>query len=113
MYILPQVIVFKDAGFSGDSRIFSAPAPDAVNDYGISYVGDDWNDTISSVIVVSGIWQFFENGGFTDPHTQVGPGWYSYVQDPSFNQDNDTISSMLCVADDQGDNPYNDFLGGQ
>jgi hypothetical protein len=113
MYIFPQVIVFKDAGFSGDSRIFSAPAPDAVNDYGFSYVGDDWNDTISSVVVVSGIWQFFENGGYTPPYTQVGPGWYSYVQDPSFNQDNDTISSILCVGDDQGDNPYNDFLGGQ
>ena len=107
MYILPEVEVFSDANFQGNSWRFNmAPG------WGWTYVGDDWNDTISSVIVVSGIWQFFENGGFTPPFSQVGPGWYSYVQDPSFNLDNDSISSMLCVGDDQGDNPYNDFLGG-
>jgi hypothetical protein len=111
---LPQIIVFKAPGFNGDFRIFSAPAPDAYLYYGFSYVGDDWNDKIYSVIVLSGIWQFFEYGGFAPPntYTQLGPGWYASVKDPCFGPYN-SISSILCVNHDQGDLPYNDFLGGR
>ena len=106
MYILPAVLVFKDAGFSqfGSGALMSFPP-----NWGYSYVGDDWNDTISSVIVLSGTWQFFENAGFTGASTTVGPGWYQFVEDPQFNIQNDTISSILCVSDQpQGDNPVAD-----
>jgi hypothetical protein len=106
MYILPAVIVFKDAGlpFGQGSSLINLPPG-----WGYGYVGDDWNDTISSVIVLSGTWQFFENAGFVGASTTVGPGWYQYVEDPQFNMQNDTISSLRCISDQpQGDNPMTD-----
>jgi hypothetical protein len=91
---MPQIIVYKDVNFGGDSWLTSlAPG------WGWNYVGDNWNDSISSVIVLSGRWQFFENAGF-DPNgnsTTVGPGWYTWVENPQFHMQNDTISSILCV----------------
>jgi hypothetical protein len=103
MYLLPSIMVFKDAGlpFGDQSALISLPPG-----WGYSYVGDSWNDSISSVIVFSGTWQFFENAGFNGARTTVGPGWYQFVEDPQFNMQNDTISAILCVSDQpQGDNP--------
>jgi Beta/Gamma crystallin len=95
---MPQVIVYQDGNFGGNSWLTSiAPG------WGWNYVGDNWNDQISSVIVLSGTWQFFENGGFTGASTTVGPGWYTWVENPQFNMQNDSISSILCV--DWNDNP--------
>jgi hypothetical protein len=104
MYILPEVVVYKDSQFSGGEWRFNLPPG-----WGWSYVGDDWNDTISSVVVVSGTWQFFDHAGFHGPETIVGPGYYQFVEDPSFNMVNDTISSLICLSDyPQGDNPVVD-----
>ena len=76
---------------------------------GLGYVGDDWNDKISSVVVVSGTWQFFEHAGFGGASTIVGPGYYQFVEDPQFNFQNDSISSILCLSDQpQGDFPVVD-----
>lgn len=110
MYILPEVEVFSDANFQGNSWRFNLPP-----NWGWTYVGDDWNDTISSVVVVSGQWQFFENatnfddgqGGASVTH---GPGYYSYVENAAFNMENDSISAILCVSDQpEGDNPVVDM----
>jgi hypothetical protein len=105
MYILPSILVYKDAGFQlGEATPISFPPG-----WGYSYVGDAMNDSISSVIVLSGTWQFFENAGFKGARTTVGPGWYQFVEDPQFNMQNDTISSILCVSDQpQGDKPVSD-----
>jgi len=105
MYILPEIVVYKDANFSGDSWRFNFPPG-----WGWSYVGDNWNDTISAVVVVSGTWTFFEHAGFGGASTTVGPGYYKFVEDPQFNMTNDTISSILCADDQpQGDNPVVDL----
>jgi hypothetical protein len=110
MYILPEIEVFSDANFQGNSWRFNMPPG-----WGWSYVGDDWNDTISSVVVISGQWQFFENatnfndgqGGASVIH---GPGYYSYVENSAFNMENDSISAILCVNDQpEGDNPVVDM----
>lgn len=103
MHIQPSIIVFKDAGFNVDNnnQLISFPPG-----WGYSYVGDNWNDTISSVIVLSGMWQFFPCAGFNGPPATVGPGYYTYVEDPPFGMPNDTISSILCISDQpQGDHP--------
>lgn len=106
MNILPQIIVFKDASFPFGDQTCSISLPQG---WGYSYVGDSWNDSISSVIVVSGTWQFFENAGYNGASTTVGPGWYQYVEDPQFNMQNDTISSLRCISNGpQGDNPVTD-----
>jgi Beta/Gamma crystallin len=112
MYILPEVEVFTDANFSGGSWRFNMPP-----NWGWEYVGDDWNDTISSVVIISGRWQFFENANFNnvDGRTEGasvihGPGYYAFVEDPQFNMQNDTISSILCVSDQpEGDDPVVDM----
>jgi len=103
MYIIPEIEVFEDAGFQGNSWRFNRPA-----DWGWTYVGSDWNDKISSVVVISGTWRFFENA--LDFHHQdseggarvtVGPGFYSFVEHPDFGggMANDSISAILCVSD--------------
>ena len=105
MYILPECIVYQDSGFSNSSWSFNMPPG-----WGWGYVGDDWNDKISSVVITAGTWQLFENGGFTGASTIVGPGYYQYVEDPSFNMQNDSISSILCISDQpQGDHPVVDI----
>jgi hypothetical protein len=91
---MPQIIVFKDANLPFGDEDFSISLPPG---WGYSYVGDDWNDSISSVIVLSGTWQFFENAGFNGASTTVGPGWYTWVENPQFNMQNDSISSILCI----------------
>jgi hypothetical protein len=91
---MPTIIVFKDAGFPFDDQSLTVSSPPG---WGWSYVGDDWNDSISSVIVLSGTWQFFENGGFTGASATVGPGWYHFVENQPFNMQNDSISSVLCL----------------
>jgi hypothetical protein len=106
VYILPEIVVYKDSNFSGDSWRFNMPP-----NWGWSYVGDDWNDTISSVVVVSGQWTFYEHGGFNGARVTVGPGYYSFVEHAAFGggMTNDTISSILCDSDyPQGDNPLVD-----
>jgi hypothetical protein len=103
MYIMPSIIVFKDADFPFADQTWEFSLPPG---WGYGYVGDGWNDSISSVIVLSGTWQFFENAGFSGASTTVGPGWYTWVENPQFNMQNDTISSILCVSDQpEGDNP--------
>jgi hypothetical protein len=109
MYILPEIVVYKDINFGGDSWRFNMPPG-----WGWSYVGDDWNDSISSVVVVSGTWQFFNNAGFDygDDVVTIYPGYYSFVEHFAFGgagMRNDTISSILCLSDSpQGDNPVVD-----
>jgi hypothetical protein len=105
MYILPEVVVYKDANFDGDEWITKFP-----QGWGWSYVGDNWNDSISSVIVTSGTWQFFQDANFGGTSVTVGPGCYTFVQNPGFNMPNDSISSFLCVSDQpQGDGAWNVF----
>ena len=103
MQILPQIIVFKDAEFPFGDQTFSISLPPG---WGYNYVGDGWNDSISSVIVLSGTWQFFENAGFQGAMSQVGPGFYTFVENQPFNMQNDSISSLRCIDwNPQGDNP--------
>jgi Beta/Gamma crystallin len=105
MYILPEVIVFWDANFDGESWTTSFPVG-----WGWSYVGDHWNDQISSVIVRCGQWQFFLDANMGGNSTTVGPGCYTFVENMPFNFPNDAISSFQCVGDwDQGDGASNVF----
>ena len=64
-----------------------------------SYVGDHWNDKISSIIVVSGTWQFFEHANYGGASSHpIGPGYYSFVENPVVNIANDSISSFRVVS---------------
>ena len=81
-----SVKIFTDAQFSGYA------SPSLNKSY--SYVGDFWNDKISSIKVESGIWEFFEHANFKGKSFRLTPGDYSYVTNPW----NDKISSFRQVA---------------
>jgi len=69
---LPEVEVFEDRDFNGDRWRTS---------FGYSFVGDDWQDRISSIIVYSGFFQFFEDvnfGSSTFEPVTLGVGQYAF-----------------------------------
>jgi hypothetical protein len=87
---LPEVVVYWDANWGGESWRTN------LNEL---YVGDHWNDQISSIIVVSGTWQFFEHANFGGAASHpIGPGYYSFVESPVVNIANDSISSFRVVS---------------
>jgi hypothetical protein len=79
-----DVTVFWDANFRGEAWRTHGDAP---------YVGDHWNDQISSIHVESGIWEFFFDAGYRGERMVLRPGNVSYVGDHW----NDQISSFRCV----------------
>jgi hypothetical protein len=89
---LPEVVVYWDANWGGDNFRTNLD---------ITYVGDDWNDQISSIIVVSGTWQFFENSNYGGVASKLlTPGYYSFVENSDVNIANDSISSFKVVSFD-------------
>jgi hypothetical protein len=117
---VPEIIVFEHVDFGG--REFRTNLIQ-INDLGsktnetytIGVTGgkfpnlifSHWNmnDKISSIIVVSGVWQFYRDNNFKVPLGQrLPPGYYNWVENilisptmPSFKIPNDQISSFECV----------------
>jgi hypothetical protein len=108
VFIFPEVVIFAHAYFGGAERRFNIDVSN-VGNYLASWDGTTWNDIISSVIVISGTWQFFTDINYSGISSQqVRPGLYSYVERPEINIPNDTISSFKIISHDpQGDNPIN------
>ena len=85
---LPEVVVYWDIKFGG---------ADFRTNLNVNYIGDTWNDQVSSFIIVSGKWQFYRDRDFQVPVGGIlGPGYYSWVED--YGIPNDCISSFQCVA---------------
>jgi hypothetical protein len=80
-----SVEFFEDADFSGTSS--------GALEQGYSYIGDFWNDKISSIKVYSGTWEFFEHRDFQGSSFQLTPGDYPWVTEIW----NDSISSFKPV----------------
>jgi hypothetical protein len=87
---LPEVVVFSESSFGGDEWR---------TNLNFSWVGSDWNDAISSIIVISGTWQFYGDAGFSGTYSRpLSPGYYPFVQDDFVNIRNDSISSFKCIS---------------
>ena len=85
---MAQIIIFDNADFSGTALL--------VNDEAASLGEFDLNDKVSSLIVLSGIWQFFEGPNFETPYeSRLGPGQYHWVKEVGLP--NDQISSLRAV----------------
>ncbi len=84
---LPEVIVFDHAGFKGAY---------ARTNLSFHYLGDFWNDRISSLIVVSGVWRFYRDDHYKGDHWDLGPGYY----DSFFTEagPDDVISSFKAIS---------------
>lgn len=81
--MLPQVQIYEHINFGGHNEITS------LNWY---YVGDWWNDKISSVVIYSGRWRFYEHWHYQGAYWDLGPGQYSWVE--AVGIPNDIISSF-------------------
>ncbi|HXM00453.1 MAG TPA: beta/gamma crystallin-related protein [Rhizomicrobium sp.] len=79
-----RAVVYWDIDYGGERF---------VTDHDVSYVGDHWNDKISSIKVISGEWEFFWDANYGGEALRLGPGRYRYVGDHW----NDQISSFRCV----------------
>ncbi len=85
---IPEVVLYWDDNFEGaDWRTHT----------GWTWVGSHWNDQISSIIVISGKWQFYEDADFRYPMGgQLGVGYYDNVT--NYGIKNDAISSFELVG---------------
>lgn len=55
------------------------------------YVGGFWNDKISSIVVLGGVWRLFEHRDFTGQSWDFGPGQYASIP-------NDIVSSFKLIS---------------
>jgi Beta/Gamma crystallin len=86
----PDIILYEDSDFRAGSIGINA----AVGD-GVSYVGNSFNDKTSSVRIIRGQWQFFDDAGYGGATGGVfGPGAYNTVT----NSSNDRSSSLRRVG---------------
>lgn len=81
-----EIVVYEHLNFDGEEWR---------TNLGYSYVGDDWNDKISSILIQSGTWEFFEHRDFQGASFRIGAGYYPELG--IFGNFNDTISSFRQV----------------
>jgi hypothetical protein len=83
---LPELVLYDHIGFKGSY---------ARTNLSFHYVGDYWNDRMSCVIVVSGVWRFFRDDYYKGPHWDLGPGYYeSFFSEKG---PDDVVSSFQCI----------------
>ena len=84
---MPQIIAFDGSDFTGDhTHIFGDMAK----------LGK-WDNRISSLVILSGTWEFFEDDNFTgSKKAQLGPGLYPRVTDQGLK--GNSISSIRLVS---------------
>jgi hypothetical protein len=64
---MPEIVIYDHVGFKGAR---------ARTNLSWLYLGDFWNDRISCVIVVSGVWRFYRDEYYKGDHWDLGPGFY-------------------------------------
>jgi hypothetical protein len=74
---IPQIIVFADTMMEGNHKHIFMSEPD------LTIGPNEWNDQISSIVVISGNWTFFADpvaaGGVPNPSVTLGQGVYPDV----------------------------------
>ncbi|MDZ8263329.1 beta/gamma crystallin-related protein [Nostoc sp. ChiQUE01b] len=87
----PDVILYRDVQFAGSNplRVNASPGD------GLRYVGNDFNDLTSSLVIIRGTWAFYRDANFTTYQTTLGPGIYSI---PPSGIANDSLSSLYRVS---------------
>ena len=64
---MPELVIFDHVGFKGAA---------CRTNLSFHYLGDFWNDRISSVIIVSGVWRFYRDEYYKGDSWDLGPGFY-------------------------------------
>ena len=84
---LAEVVIYEHINFGG------ASAQTSLN---WRYVGDWWNDKVSSIVVLGGVWRFYEHANYGGRYWDLRIGQYPWVQ--SVGIPNDLISSFQLIA---------------
>ena len=64
---LPELVIYDHVGFKGAF---------ARTNLSFHYLGDFWNDRISCLIIVSGVWRFYRDEYYKGDYWDLGPGFY-------------------------------------
>jgi hypothetical protein len=84
---LPELVLYDHTGFKGAF---------ARTNLSFNYIGDYWNDRISCLIVVSGVWRFYRDDYYKGPYWDLGPGYYeSFFAEKG---PDDVVSSFQCIT---------------
>jgi len=84
---LPELVLYDHPGFKGAF---------ARTNLSFNYVGDYWNDRISCLVVVSGVWRFYRDDYYKGPYWDLGPGYYeSFFAEKG---PDDVVSSFQAIA---------------
>ena len=84
---LPEIVLYDHVGFKGAY---------ARTNLSFHYVGDFWNDRISCLIVVNGVWRFYRDDYYKGPYWDLGPGYYeSFFTEKG---PDDVVSSFQAIA---------------
>src|SRR5262245_25835785 len=83
---IPQIVAFDNDGLLGDHILIFGNTPDL----------SKWGTSISSMVMVAGRWEFFDEARFQGTKTEFGPGVYLHVKDHGI-KDN-SISSIRLVG---------------
>jgi hypothetical protein len=79
-----EVVVYWDGNYTGEAWRTADDQPN---------VGPHWNKQISSIIAISGIWDFYRDGNYRGEVLTLPPGAYASIGEHW----NDQISSFRCV----------------
>src|SRR4029453_7346939 len=83
---IPQIVAYDNDGLLGDHIHIFGNTPDL----------GKWGNSISSMVIVSGHWEFFDEEDFKGTKHELGPGVYLKVQERGM-KDN-SISSIRLVS---------------
>jgi hypothetical protein len=84
---LPEVVIYDHICFGGAY---------ARTNLSFHFIGKFWNDRISSLIVVSGVWRFYRDEYYKGDHWDLGPGYYeSFFTEKG---PDDVVSSFQAIA---------------
>ena len=84
---MPELIIYDHVGFKGAA---------ARTNLSFHYLGDFWNDRISSLIIVSGIWRFYRDEYYKGDYWDLGPGFYECFF--THAGPDDVVSSFQAIA---------------
>jgi hypothetical protein len=83
---IPQIVAFDNDGLLGDHIHIFGDTPDL----------GKWGNSISSMVILAGRWEFFDEEKFQGTKVELGPGVYLHVKDHGL-KDN-SISSIRLVS---------------
>jgi hypothetical protein len=83
---IPQIVAFDNDGLLGDHIHIFGDTPDL----------GKWGNSISSMVILAGRWELFDEEKFQGTKVELGPGVYLHVKDHGI-KDN-SISSIRLVS---------------